>query len=90
MSEYVCRVERLANGYEVELTDPKIVEQNNSASKLGSGSKPWRDPKVCYAFKTVKEVLDFLSKHLETALPMNEYENSFAEAAKEMETENDD
>lgn len=85
MSEYIVKIERLANGYEVEMTDPKIVAQNNKPTKDGIGR--WKDPKVCYAFKTVDEVLKFLSKNLETAMPMDDYENSFNEAAKE---ENDD
>lgn len=84
MSEYVCRIERLANGFEVEMTDPKIVEQNQK----GKGS--WRDPNVGYAFKTVQEVLDFLGKNLEAALPMDEYESAFDMASKEMGMENED
>lgn len=79
MAEYVCKIERLANGYEVEITDPEIVKANGQA-KLG---KPWRDPKVCYAFKTIPEVLAFLRKNLDKALPMDEYESSFDEAMKE-------
>lgn len=79
MSHNVCKIERLANGYEVELTDPQIVKENQSA-KLG---KPWKDPKVCYAFKSAKEVVKFLSKHLETALPLDEYSTSFDKATEE-------
>lgn len=88
MSEPICKIERMANGYEVEITDPKIVEQNRKASK-GGNPMPWKDPNVSYAFKTVKEVLDFLGKNLETALPMDEYESSFKEASKEDEEDDD-
>jgi hypothetical protein len=84
MSDYVCKIERLQNGFEVEIRDPKIAEQNNKKSKPGTVTA-WKDPNVSYAFKTVKEVLDFLDKNLEKALPMDEYESSFAEAAKEGE-----
>lgn len=83
MSECVVKIERLANGYEVEMTDPKIVEQNQKPSKGSIGS--WKDPKVAYAFKSVAEVLSFLEKNLETAMPMDEYQSSFEEATKEME-----
>lgn len=79
----ICKIERLANGYEVEITDPKIVEQN----KKGKGG--WKDPNVSYAFKTVDEVLKFLGKNLETAMPMDEYESSFDMAANEEEDEDE-
>lgn len=77
MGECVIRIERLANGYEVEITDPAIVKANQSRQ----GSKPWRNPKINYAFKTVEEVLAFLSKNLEKALPMDDYSTSFDAAA---------
>lgn len=79
MSESICKIERLANGYEVELTDPQIAKDNMN---MKSG-KPWRDPKVCYAFKNVKQVIKFLSQHLETALPLDEYSTSFDKAKEE-------
>jgi hypothetical protein len=81
MSDYVCKIERLENGFEVEIRDPKIAEQNMKSSK--NGPSVWKDPNVSYAFKNVKEVLDFLGKNLEKALPMDEYESSFKEASKE-------
>jgi len=77
----ICKIERLANGYEVEVTDPKIAEANRK-SKMGGG---WKDPKVSYAFKTIKEVLAFLEKNLDKALPLDEYESSFKVAAKDEE-----
>lgn len=76
----ICKIERLANGYEVEVTDPKIAEANKK-SKMGG----WKDPKVSYAFKTTKEVLTFLEKNLDKALPLDEYESSFDVAAKDEE-----
>lgn len=82
MGDYVCKIERLANGYEVEITDPKIVAANKKSTGL---SKGWKDPKVCYAFKTIKEVLAFLEKNLDKALPLDEYESSFDMAAKNEE-----
>lgn len=77
MSECVVKIERLANGYEVEMTDPKIVKENSKIDRKG----PWRDPKVAYAFKSVEEVLNFLKTNLDTAMPMDDYETSFDAAA---------
>lgn len=79
MDDCVVKIERLANGFEVEITDPKIVEANRKADS----KTPWRDPHVGYAFKTVQEVIDFLSKNLEKAMPAGEYESAFDEAAEE-------
>lgn len=80
----ICKIERLANGYEVEITDPKIVEQN----KTGKGG--YKNPEVSYAFKSVDEVLKFLGKNLETAMPLDDYESSFDMAAKDDEEEDDE
>lgn len=78
MSTCTIRIERLANGYEVEITDPAIAKANSSA-KVGA----WRDPNIGYAFKTSKEVMAFLSKNLEKALPQDDYTTSFDKAASE-------
>ncbi len=76
----VC-IERKTNGYEVEVTDPKIVAQNRKSDM----KSPWRNPKRSYVFSTVKEVLDFLNKNLDKALPTDEYTSSFDKAVGEME-----
>lgn len=81
MSHNVCKIERLANGYEVSMADPKIVEQNQK------GKGVWKDPEVCYVFKSTKEVLAFLKQHLDTALPLDEYEDTFSKASAEEEDE---
>jgi hypothetical protein len=88
MSEYCCRIERAANGYTVEMKDPKIVEQNSKRDAKGSMPGSWKDPNVEYVFKTVEEVLAFLGKALPTALPLDEYESTFSQALAE--TEDDD
>lgn len=80
MSECVVKIEKLANGYEVEMTDPEIVKANQSPSKKGEIGT-WKDPKVAYAFKSVDEVINFLRANLDKAMPMDEYETSFDEAA---------
>jgi hypothetical protein len=76
------RIERLENGFEVELDDPKVVKANQSAK-----SGEWKNPTRSYAFKTLAEVMDFLSRNLEKALPESEYSTAFAMAAKEEEDE---
>lgn len=78
MSHDICKIERCANGYEVSMCDPKIVESNK---KMKSG--PWKDPEVCYVFKSIKEVLKFLKDNLEKALPLDEYASTFDKATEE-------
>lgn len=80
MGEYVIKIERLKNGFEVEMTDPEIVAANRKPSK-GNNPSPWKDPNVGYAFKTAAEVCKFLEANLDKALPMDEFESSFDEAA---------
>lgn len=84
MAEYKIEIERVANGYEVEICDPKIIAQNEK-SMAEKYTSAYKDPKVCYVFKTDKEVLDFLSKNIGTALPMGEYDAGFDAAVKEEE-----
>ena len=75
----VIRIERAVNGYEVEMTDPKIRAANQKANSR------WRDPEVSFVFKTVEEVTKFLTSNLDKALPMDEYETSFDAAVTESE-----
>lgn len=70
------RIERLRNGYEVEMCDPEIEKQNRSSK----GS--YKDPMVGFAFSTLGEVLDFLKKNLDKAMPKNDYSTTFDVAAK--------
>ncbi len=85
MSDCVVRIDKLANGYEVEMTDPKIVEANNKRDNSTGGKyTPWKDPKVGYVFKTVDEVVGFLTKALPTAMPVkDDYSTSFDSALGE-------
>lgn len=78
---YICRIERLANGYEVELFDPEVDKKN----RVSKGNHVYRDPMMGYAFKNVKEVLAFLEKNLDKAVRSDEYSSSFGEAIKEMD-----
>lgn len=75
-----CRVviERVANGYEVEVYDPAIKAKKGEL---------YTESRKEYVFKTVKEVLAFLTKNLDTALPAEEYESAFDDAVEEMDDE---
>jgi hypothetical protein len=77
----------MANGYEVEMKDPKIVKENQKPMKDGPTS--YRDPYVSYVFQTSDEVLAFLKKNLDKALPDDEYETSFDAAMAEDKDEDE-
>lgn len=79
---YICRIEKLANGYEVELYDAK------RAAKNAKSKGEYIDPMVGYAFKTTEEVCEFLEKNLEKAVPKDEYGSAFDALVAE-EEEND-
>jgi len=85
MSDCILRVEKLANGYEVEILDPKIQEAN---------SKPkseWKSPWVGYAFTTAAEVKEFIGLHLDSLKPEpsddEQYGMEFARQASKMDEE---
>lgn len=61
----IVRVEKLQNGYEVEVCDPDIVKANNKPKSA------YMDPWKGYAFTTAKEVTDFLTKVMDTLEPDN-------------------
>ena len=74
MSEYDVRIERLANGYEVTLRDPKIVKEN------AKPNSKYRNSTREYVFKTLPELLAFLKKNLDKALPPDEFGSAFDSA----------
>jgi hypothetical protein len=78
MSECIVRIERLQNGYEVEVIDEKIQDENMKPRAA------WKDPWKGYAFTDVKEVVAFLTKHLDS-LPVekDDYATSFNKATAE-------
>ena len=80
MSDCVLKVEKLENGYEVEICDPEIQAAN---SKRKSS---WKDPWKSYAFGTAAAAAEFITKKLETLTPISddeEYAGAFAEAVAE-------
>jgi hypothetical protein len=86
MAAYKIEIERVANGYEVEIYDHKIMKQNEKSGSGEYGPK-YKDPRVTYVFKTEAEVMDFLTKNMSKALPKSEFDAAYDAAAKE---ENDD
>lgn len=72
-----CRVviERVANGYEVEVSEP--------ASSSKKANDLYVDRRKEYVFKSIDEVLKFLTKNLDKALPADEYDSAFDEAVEE-------
>lgn len=83
MGDDILRIEKLENGYEVEVCDEKIMSQNQDP-KSKSG---WQDPWKSYAFGTAAEVADFVAKHLDSLKPPpdadEQYAGAFDKAAQE-------
>lgn len=75
----IVRIEKLDNGYEVEIRDQKAVKKNQSKDGLSRYVNPWRS----FAFKNEAEVVTFLTKNLSKATPDNEFSHSFDVAAAE-------
>ncbi len=83
MGKCVCRIEKLVNGYEVSLMDPKIEKQNRE-SRGKDSDYSWRDPMRGYAFETAEGVLKFLGDNLDKIEMPDDYTSSFKIAAKDM------
>ena len=75
----IVRIEKLTNGYEVEIRDQKAAEKNKTKSEPYRYVDPWKS----FAFKTEAEVVAFLSKNLSKATPDNEFSHNFDVAAAE-------
>ena len=83
---YDCiRIERERDGFEVTCTDPAIVKANQARDTAGDGPRdPWRDPNVEFMFDTKEQVLKFLEKAMDIALPADTYTTAFDKIAKEV------
>lgn len=79
MSDTVLRVDKLANGFEVSICDPKIVAENDKPKSN------YKDPWVEYAFTTAAEVKEFIALHLDSLKPepdaATQYGQEFARQA---------
>lgn len=81
---YNCiRINRERNGYSVHATDPEIEKQNNMREGKGGSDRPWKDPHVEFQFDTKEQVLKFVEKAMDIALPEDEYSSAFDKIAKE-------
>lgn len=78
MADCILRIEKLTNGYTVEIPDP-TAQKNNKDPK-----KPYMDPWKEYGFATPEEVTTFVQGHLATLEPVDDdYATSFARATSE-------
>lgn len=76
MSDDVLRIEKLENGFTVEVRDPKIDAANQKPK--ANWQSPWKE----YVFSTSKEVIAFVTSHL-GSLPKSagdEFNDAAAEA----------
>lgn len=76
MGEYVLKIEKLENGYEVEVRDAEQAAKNDK-----KGNHVYMDPWKAYAFPTDKEVVAFIKRHL-ASLPKSSHDE-FNDAAEE-------
>lgn len=83
MSYNCIRIERERNGYSVHATDPAIEKANRERDKSDGPSAPWKDPHVEFSFDTKDQVLKFVEKAMDIALPADEYSSAFDKLAKE-------
>ena len=79
------RIERLTNGYLIRVDDPKIVAANRK-SKGGE----YRDPERKFVFDDVKGVMAWLEANIDKALPKDDFDTAFDNAALEEETNDDE
>jgi len=66
MSETVCKIEKLTNGFTVEIPDAAQQKKNKNPKT------PYVDPWKEYAFATTAEVAAFITKHLDSLEPPDE------------------
>ena len=88
MSYDCIRIKRERGAFEVEVTDPEIAKANRERSNSGKGDCvpcEWKDPNVEYTFETKEQVLKFLEKAMDIALPADEYSSAFDKLAKEVQ-----
>jgi len=79
----VLRIEKLENGYEVEICDPKVQAANSKPKTT------WQDPWKGYAFTTAGEVVTFITQHLESLKPPPDADTEYGDAFKQATAEDD-
>lgn len=83
MGDYCCRIEKMSNGYEVEIKDPAIVKANAKRDNGKGPYVPYKEPMRSFVFKTTAEVVAFLTKNLDKAMPDDEFDSTFDAAVAE-------
>ena len=79
----IVRIDKLENGYEVEVCDAAIMEANREPKSN------WQDPWKGYAFTTAKEAVAFIAKHLDTLKPPPDAETEYGDSFKRATVEGD-
>lgn len=80
------RIERERAGFCVHVTDPEIAKANRERNKGDCAPcGEWKDPNVEYTFETKEQVLKFIDKAMDIALPADEYSSAFDKLAKEVQ-----
>jgi hypothetical protein len=78
MSDTVCRIEKLTNGYTVEIPDAERQKKNKNPKS------PYVDPWKEYAFATAAEAAAFVTTHLNSLSPVeDDMETNFNRAVTE-------
>ena len=79
MAECCIKIEKLTNGYTIEMKDPAIVKANNKRDNSKSNVYvPYRDPWKTFVCKDEAAVLKFLKANLSKASAEDDgYESSF-------------
>jgi hypothetical protein len=79
--DHCIKIERDRNGYEVTVTDPKIIEENEKGREGSAVS--WKSPHLDYHFKTKDEVMRFIEDVYNDVLPEEKFATAFDKAAEE-------
>lgn len=72
----VARIEKLENGYTVEVVDEAQRDKNNDPKSKAAWVDPWKS----YAFSTSAEVMEFIGKHLDALKPPPSADEEFSSA----------
>lgn len=71
----IARIDKLENGYTVEVYDQDTADANNKP-KNTSYESPWKE----YAFETGDKVIEFLTKHINSLKPPPDADTQFSDA----------
>ena len=85
---YDCiRIDRnRSGGFTVRATDPEIAKANRMRHTKNEAVPvdDWKDPEVSYEFSKKEQVLEFLDKAMNIALPPDEFSSVFDKLAREV------